>query len=883
MKFASVQVFSLLSLGVTQAFANGGFLSFLFELDSKWDKVFSLLAFIAAILLAVFHYKLLKLKFQRELLLKEGSQNFSEFAHVAFHYKNLVNRLEPEVEIAEFKDKKPWKENCLQLFKLGYTPIRWDSRMWIGGFGAWKVQDISNDRVIIVKPVFPHGLSSLESDLLKIRSSEKDTQIYVIFYDDQYLSFELDKNTKLMTRRSLIENIKKTTMAEYQLNIRNELNVKTMPFSSRPISKVFTDPDFKKSKSPKVIKNLTKYMESWISDSEKRGLIILGEYGSGKSTALMTLVSNVLENQESSKIPILYNLRGTDISGWQPSKILNDAELQCDIDKRVSKFLYEAGELVIIFDGFDEMKISIDKPSRRDQFSALWRLTNYGNKIIIAGRENFFESRQEFNSYLRTNNELSSDISDIAYVEPFSIKSVESALENFKSRQDILTHIENDSTFRTLCSKPTFLIALAEMWEQDPDLMSKLVDEGSLSSARVVGLTIKHAFDRQAMKEVENGILKEKIASGKHMILTKSERMYFTRGIACQMMFSTKNSNSLSRAQAKQCVTKLLNEFPDPNFFPLEKFEEKLYSGKLKSRLENIETKREMVELITRDLLMFGVMNSESLSNNENESTVSFAHKSMLEYLAGSTAAINLLDHNQKNVAKAKFIVKSLGIKSISSLIQTVDAEKMFYLKASDILQDDEGFSSLPADRNKLKSLWQKIFFKKSESVGKAVALTSLRVISFMRIRWPVLYGVLCWPFFVLKYLLIEFGYMNGNIIGKASAVVVSSGMVILFPIAFGAAFLESNSSSLAVNIREFMALESHDSFFSIVATPWLLYLFIGLVVILIKNTKDYFLNENLKYFFKILRDQGVTDEELKKSCGKQLLEDFSVPMIKTD
>ena len=102
----------------------------------------------------------------------------------------------------------------------------------------------------------------------------------------------------------------------------------------------------------------------------------------------------------SSRIPLYIPLHVYDRIGGATGvgTLLTDClakNYDVDASRRALKKLMEAGKLLLILDGFDEMYQKVDAKTRKDNFRFLSELAQPPNKVILTGRLGYFPSFSE--------------------------------------------------------------------------------------------------------------------------------------------------------------------------------------------------------------------------------------------------------------------------------------------------------------------------------------------------------------------------------------------------------------------------------------------------------------------------------------------------------
>ena len=161
--------------------------------------------------------------------------------------------------------------------------------------------------------------------------------------------------------------------------------------------------------------NISDLILGWLSDSDEKAVIILGGYGTGKTTFSRKLAYDLAQkyrlstNKNGLRIPILFHLRrfpkfsNVDIE----AAIIAHLKQQCLVsnpDFEAFKTMNRAGLFVLIFDGFDEMAVQGSNDIIRRNFIEIMEFARESNaKVIITSRPEAFLSDHEENEILQIN------------------------------------------------------------------------------------------------------------------------------------------------------------------------------------------------------------------------------------------------------------------------------------------------------------------------------------------------------------------------------------------------------------------------------------------------------------------------------------------------
>ncbi|MCG8342406.1 MAG: pentapeptide repeat-containing protein, partial [Chlorobiales bacterium] len=174
-------------------------------------------------------------------------------------------------------------------------------------------------------------------------------------------------------------------------------------YEASPIATAYVDQFLELENKPdeKPVPMLSHALE-WVAGNRSRLWLILGDYGTGKSTLVERLayeLARKCENDPASPVPIAINLRNFPNSISLESLIREhlETELRTVLNSEIVLHLLEAGRVVFLLDSFDEMGVAQAGRSVEEQFRLLARptatpgRTATGNRILITSRSHFFK------------------------------------------------------------------------------------------------------------------------------------------------------------------------------------------------------------------------------------------------------------------------------------------------------------------------------------------------------------------------------------------------------------------------------------------------------------------------------------------------------------
>lgn len=431
------------------------------------------------------------------------------------------------------------------------------------------------------------------------------------------------------------------------------------------------------------ISNIETYLNNWLTEdtnTDKRQIALLGEYGQGKSVMSLRLAYTILKNKATpQRLPIIIELRGASPRSFRNQlEFLSVWAVNYDVLPKIVYKLHELGKLVLIFEGFDEMDLVGNYEVRLNHFQKIWSFSTPNSKILITGRPNFFLNDRELTTLLRTHQ----GIPELPYCEEvhldmFTLPQVEQALRYKppKVRSEIVALLRSSpegSGFRDLMKRPALLFIAGVIWEKE-----QLNKKGThINSAYVMERFLAYSYKRQQDKLLQQS--NNRFGDNKP-ILEIAERSYFMMGIAIAMTKYQGYTNQVKLVDLNEATIKLINGF---NSLITQKAPQRFYQTSFEERVQGLDAKK----AVLRDVIACGVL----VRDYSGEDLFKFAHKSFLEYLIGRFYVSFLLGEatdNQYIIAKS--IADAFKI-DLLDVHHTADTAKF----TGELLANDAGIHS---------------------------------------------------------------------------------------------------------------------------------------------------------------------------------------------
>lgn len=355
---------------------------------------------------------------------------------------------------------------------------------------------------------------------------------------------------------------------------------------------------------------ISKELSMFLADDENEALVILGDYGAGK-TSLMTkfcadLATKILSGSEAP-IPIFIQLRdyekAFDMEQLITSMLVNKCKI---VNGNFNTFLelLELGYLILIFDGFDEVARRVDYSVKYKVFTEICRFATLKSKIIVTCRPNFFNQKDEFEKIFKSSplhfepNRRTVEFSEIEIAE-LTEEQIEKFISSYKDKlaekgykvKDFLEIMKEVHDLSDLAKRPVLLNVIIET-------MPKLLEEK--------GRRINAAM----LYEKYTGYWLEREDSKGKTLIKAEQKQLFAEELAWKMF----NKNKLSIHYKE--LPKEVQEY-----FKI--------------------TSQDDINHFSHD-----IKSCSFLNNDDDEKGYKFIHKSFMEYFT----AYHLLSTLQKNI-----------------------------------------------------------------------------------------------------------------------------------------------------------------------------------------------------------------------------------------
>jgi Holliday junction resolvase-like predicted endonuclease len=339
-----------------------------------------------------------------------------------------------------------------------------------------------------------------------------------------------------------------------------------------------------------ITEPLDGFVDAWLVKSDGTPLVILGSYGTGKTSFCRHYAVRLIEKQDNL-IPVLINLRDLNKVVRIESLVRDFLDEQCNAaSPRFDTFwrMYTEGFLLLLFDGFDEMASRVDSSTLEANLAEIERFSKKVGKVILTCRtEHFISSSEEVSALSPDDNLLSDRTAHYRKIE-ISLWSREHISVYIGRRAQALDQHSHYS--------PADYINLIESLPELSDMSARAVHLDLIVKAlpsmvrKGIPITRANLYQTYIQKELR----RETIHNKRLQLISDEERLNLLRVVAARRFIDS--HESLEFESAKKIIKDEMR-LPDSD-----------------------------VEAVTRDFL-----NRSFLQRNGD--VYRFAHKTLAEYL----------------------------------------------------------------------------------------------------------------------------------------------------------------------------------------------------------------------------------------------------------
>lgn len=264
-------------------------------------------------------------------------------------------------------------------------------------------------------------------------------------------------------------------------------------------------------RGPQVSKPLESFVDAWLDEPGRNHLSILGDFGSGKTWFCQRYAylaaRRYVADPACNRIPILITLRdysrAYDVEQLITDAVANRYRVSLAAGYKTFARLNEAGRLLLIFDGFDEMERRVSEyRTTVENFWELAKVVHASSKVLLTCRTAYFRHRAEEETTLTRGRRRVSvaagdqviDLSDrqgfeVMHLLDFGDEDIRLALQKRlpSGWEPAYRRTQELSNLRDLASRPVLLDMIAKTLPQISD--PSQINQATLYEAYVNALS----------------------------------------------------------------------------------------------------------------------------------------------------------------------------------------------------------------------------------------------------------------------------------------------------------------------------------------------------------------------------------------------------------
>jgi hypothetical protein len=190
------------------------------------------------------------------------------------------------------------------------------------------------------------------------------------------------------------------SFVEYQglIDFRGYVAKQTAKLAADPVypPKLYVDQRMVQLGREGEFDNALARVRDWVDSPNGRFILILGDFGTGKTFLLHELARRMGE-EGTGLVPILLQMRSLE-KGRTLDELLAQHFVREDMEEfQPKKFRYmlEQGRIALLFDGFDELALRVTYPRATEHFDTLLQAAAGAAKVIVTSRRQHFLSEQQ--------------------------------------------------------------------------------------------------------------------------------------------------------------------------------------------------------------------------------------------------------------------------------------------------------------------------------------------------------------------------------------------------------------------------------------------------------------------------------------------------------
>ena len=248
-------------------------------------------------------------------------------------------------------------------------------------------------------------------------------------------------------------------------------------------------------------------VSGWLTDEEGRFVLILANFGHGKTFLLRELTRRLTE-LPGAPIPILIELRALQCARTLDELIAQHliAAGEETFDTKKFRYMLEKGRVALLFDGFDELAQRVSFDGATDHFETLLQASAGRAKVVVTSRTHHFESDNQVRTALLQKAEFIPGLR-LCHLRSFDEGQIRAFLTNLlgdpQQAEERFQLIHDVQDLLGLSETPRMLSFIAELSEEQ--LREVRYRLGKITSAALYELLLRRWLKYDVVRDRPKG------------------------------------------------------------------------------------------------------------------------------------------------------------------------------------------------------------------------------------------------------------------------------------------------------------------------------------------------------------------------------------------
>ncbi|AUI69302.1 NACHT domain-containing protein [Beggiatoa leptomitoformis] len=253
-------------------------------------------------------------------------------------------------------------------------------------------------------------------------------------------------------------------------------------------------------------------LQQWVAEPNPRFIVVLGEFGTGKTFLLRELARrmgetlNAEKNAQTALLPLLLEMRQLEKTNDLDKLVAQQLAKEAGYDAKKFRYMLAQGKIVLLFDGFDELALRVSYDRVLEHFETLLEAArgDYAKVIVSSRKEHFINEKQIKLKLLEAVERVRGQ--EILYLQKFDNAQIDKFLhrkfEDVQKARSFYRLLNDIKDLMGLSENPRMLSFIVELPEAD--LRQAQQQDGEITAAKVYEMILTRWLEGE-QKRVKTG------------------------------------------------------------------------------------------------------------------------------------------------------------------------------------------------------------------------------------------------------------------------------------------------------------------------------------------------------------------------------------------